>query len=133
MSASVVWLACDPRHADDAALLVAAEAGRGVALYVFEPALLAAPEVDAAHVRFVLGCVAELRSALRVRVGRLLVRVGQMPQVLDRLHLALRFGILRSHAELGTRDTWERDTRGARWCRMRAMLVGFASAHLWLP
>lgn len=121
MSASVVWLKRDLRLADHAPLLAAAEGGPCVALYVFEPSLLAAPEVDGAHVRFVIGCLAELRAALRARGGRLLVRIGEMPAVLDRLHAAFPFDTLRSHAEVGTRDTWDRDKRVARWCRERGV------------
>ncbi len=118
---SVVWLKRDLRLTDHAPLLAAAEAGPCVALYVFEPSLLAAPEVDGAHVRFVLGCLAELRAAIRARGGRLLVRTGEMPEVLERLHADFPFATLRSHAEVGTRDTWERDKRVARWCRERAV------------
>ena len=121
MSASVVWLKRDLRLADHAPLVAAAEAGPCVALYVFEPSLLAAPEVDGAHVRFVLGCLAELREGLRARGGRLLVRVGEMPEVLGRLHAVFPFATLRSHAEVGTRDTWDRDKRVARWCRERGV------------
>lgn len=121
MSASVVWLKRDLRLADHAPLRAAAEAGPCVALYVFEPSLLAAPEVDGAHVRFVLGCLDELRTAIRAHGGRLLVRVGEMPDVLGRLHVAFPFATLRSHAEVGTRDTWDRDKRVAHWCRERGV------------
>lgn len=121
MSASVVWLKRDLRLSDHAPLTAAAQAGPCVALYVFEPSLLAAPEVDGAHVRFQIACLEELRDALRARGGRLLVRIGEMPEVLDRLHAAFPFDTLRSHAEVGTRDTWERDKRVARWCRDRGV------------
>jgi deoxyribodipyrimidine photo-lyase len=118
---TVVWLKRDLRLEDHAPLAQGAEAGSCVALYVFEPSLLAAPEVDGAHVRFVIGCLEELRARLRARGGRLLVRVGEMPDVLGRLHERFPFDALRSHAEVGTRDTWDRDKRVARWCRARGV------------
>jgi deoxyribodipyrimidine photo-lyase len=118
---TVVWLKRDLRIQDHAPLVAAAGSGPCVALYVFEPSLLAAPEVDGAHVRFVLECLAELRGALRVRGGRLLVRIGEMPEVLGRLQVVFPFYTLRSHAEVGTRDTWDRDKRVARWCRERGV------------
>ena len=121
MSRSVVWLKRDLRLEDHAPLSTAAREGPCVALYVFEPSLLSAPEADGSHVRFVLGCLAELRGALRARGGRLLVRVGEMPEVLDRLQAAFPFDTLHSHAEVGTRDTWDRDKRVARWCRERGV------------
>ncbi len=118
---SVVWLKRDLRLHDHAPFVAASEAGPCVAIYVFEPSLLAAPEVDGAHVRFVLGCLRELRTALRARGGRLAVRVGEMPEILERLHAVFPFDVLRSHGEVGTRDTWERDKRVARWCRARGV------------
>ncbi len=118
---SVVWLKRDLRVHDHAPLVAASRSGPCVALYVFEPSLLAAPEVDGAHVRFVLGCLHELRAAIRARGGRLVVRVGEMPDILDRLHAVFPFDVLRSHGEVGTRDTWERDKRVTRWCRARGV------------
>ncbi len=112
-----VWFKRDLRVDDHAPLFEAARRGPVLALYVYEPDVLAAPEVDAAHVVFVNQSLAALREALRARGGELVVRTGSMPDVLDVLHRLHRFERLWSHEETGLAVTYARDLRVERWCR----------------
>ncbi|HMS03340.1 MAG TPA: deoxyribodipyrimidine photo-lyase, partial [Gemmatimonadaceae bacterium] len=65
----VVWFKRDLRIRDHAPLCAAAEAGPVVALYVYEPALLTAPDFDGAHLRQINAALSELADALAARGG----------------------------------------------------------------
>ncbi len=112
-----VWFKRDLRIDDHRPLAEAARHGRVLALYVYEPEILDAPETDASHLRFVNESLRELRAGLRERGGELVLRRGHMPDVLDELHA--RHGIERlwSHEETGLDVTYARDRRVRRWCR----------------
>ncbi len=112
-----VWFKRDLRVDDHAPLAQAARRGRTLALYVYEPDLLAAPQCDPSHVVFTNQCLQALRSELRARGGDLVLRVGRMPEVLADLHRAHRFDRLWSHEETGLEVSYARDRRVRRWCR----------------
>jgi deoxyribodipyrimidine photo-lyase len=119
---SVVWFKRDLRTTDHEPLVRAGEHARStgggvLCLYVYERAVLDAPEHDPAHLVFVNECLAELRARLR-RLGNDLVLIeGEMPGVLDRLHAKWRIDRLFSHEETGLSRTFDRDRRVASWCR----------------
>ncbi len=112
-----VWLKRDLRVEDHAPLFEAARRGPILVLFVYEPDVLAAPEVDASHVVFANESLVELRERLRALGGDLVLRLGRMPEVLDALHAVHRFDRLWSHEETGLGVTYDRDRRVRRWCR----------------
>ncbi len=118
----VVWFKRDLRLSDHAAMSGAAATGRPVlCLYVYEPELLASPELDSSHVVFINEGLTELESGIRKRGGLLCLRVGSMPEVLAELQAELQSvgGIhgLWSHEETGLAITGARDRRVEGWCR----------------
>ncbi len=115
--ASVVWFKRDLRTDDHRPLVEAARRGPVVALYVYEPELVAQPESDASHYRFVDECLAELERDLAGCGVRLTYRYGPMPDVLDALAAETRFDALYSHEETGGAVSFARDRRVAAWCR----------------
>jgi len=117
----LVWFKRDLRIADHAPLLRAARAGPVLGLYVFEPSWLEAATTDPSHVRFVRESLVELRSAFEDAGGRLLVRVGELPDVLDRLFVAHPFGALWSHEETGDDRSYQRDKAVARWAKAKGV------------
>lgn len=116
-STQLVWFKRDLRLLDHRPLTTAAAAGPVLALYVYEPELLASPEWDSSHSRFIDQCLAQLEAGITVRGGLLLYRVGRMPDVLDRLFAEHPFCALHSHRETGNALTYQRDLRVAQWCR----------------
>ncbi len=112
-----VWFKRDLRVDDHSPLARAARRGPLLALYVYEPDQLAAPECDASHLEFINRSLAELRAALRERGGELVLRTGRMPEVLAQLHAVHRFDTLWSHQETGLGLSFDRDRRVMRWCR----------------
>jgi deoxyribodipyrimidine photo-lyase len=117
----LVWFKRDLRVLDHPALSGAARAGPVVGLYVFEPSLVRAPETDASHWGFVRESLLELREALEARGTTLLVRVGEVVDVLDALHHTVPFDALWSHQETGLWLTFERDRAVKRWARARGL------------
>ena len=120
MGVAVVWLKRDLRTIDHAPLAEAARSGPMIVLYVYEPCVLDQPEFHPQHLRFANDCLREVGARLRELGGRLTLRIGPMPNVLERLHRELESagGIagLFSHEETGTLATYERDKAVARWC-----------------
>ena len=113
----LVWFKRDLRVADHEPLARAASRGPVIALYVYEPSVLRAPEFDACHLDFINDCLDELRDSL-ARLGcPLLLRVGECPDVFAELQRALGFRTLWSHEETGLEVTYARDRRVAAWCR----------------
>jgi len=119
---NVVWLKRDLRIDDHAPLAEAARRSTEdgvpmVALYVFEPEVWHAPDADASHLAFVVESLAELEIELVARGARLVRRIGEMTEVLDRLAHEIPIEALLAHEETGNAATYARDLRVARWCR----------------
>ena len=119
---SVVWLKRDLRITDHRPLVEASRVGRLVALWVYEPELIAEPTTDPAHYVFINECLAELEAALAARGCPLTYRVGTMPDVLQTLHDEVGgFDALYSHEETGGAVSYARDVRVGAWCRSRGI------------
>jgi len=87
-----------------------------LALYVFEPSMLAAPETSAFHALAQRDAVADLSLNIANRGGELLVTHDEVIATLDKLHKAYQFEGIVSHEESGSAITYERDKAVARWC-----------------
>ena len=117
MPRSVVWHKRDLRTFDHAPLARAAAMGEVVALYVYEPIVLHAPEHDSSHLMFVNECLSEVRDQLRALGTDVIIRSGEMIEVLDRLHAEINFDHLFSHEETGLLSTYTRDRAVRAWCK----------------
>ncbi len=117
MHTALVWLKRDLRLRDHAPVHAAQAAGAAAALFVIEPAWLHSPEFNPSHLQFTLRGLAELRGELAARGLPLLVRVGEVPAVLQQLQAEWRFEHLLSHEETGSGWTYARDIAVAAWCR----------------
>ena len=117
----VVWFKRDLRLRDHRPLRLAADAGPVLALYVYEPALLTAPDFDGAHLRQINAALAELADALAARGGTLVTRVGDMPAVLEQLSHDVTIAALYSHEETTQAVAYARDRAVRRWVRARGI------------
>ena len=119
---TILWFKRDLRLADHPAAALAGQGGAGVLpLFVVEPALWAEPDMAGRHWAFVAECLSDLRAATALRGAPLVVRVGDMVEVLD--DLTRRHGVTRilSHEETGNAWTYARDRRVADWARARGI------------
>jgi deoxyribodipyrimidine photo-lyase len=117
VNTQIVWFKRDLRVHDHEALARAAEAGPVIALFVYEPSVLQAPESSTCHLLFVNDCLAELRNELARRGCPLLLRVGECPQMFADIDREFGFEAIWSHEETGLEVTYARDRRMAVWCK----------------
>ena len=117
MGYRVVWFKRDLRLHDHAPLAAAAQAGPVLCLHVVEPDLWAQPDASARQWGFVRESLQDLDRELRARGGRLVVCVGDVVDVLSRLHAAVPFDAVHAHEETGNGWTYARDRAVAAWCR----------------
>ena len=120
-AAALVWFKRDLRLRDHAPLSEAMHFEQALALVVIEPQWLASSECDPRHVGFLLDCVAELQRDLAARGLTLIVRTGDMPQVLQSLRTEFRFTHLFSAEETGPGWSFARDLAVADWCRSQGV------------
>ncbi len=113
----LVWFKRDLRVSDHAALVTAARAVNVLPLYIIEPHILASPDSDAMHYRFVRESVLALRAELAELGQPLIVRVGDAVEVLSALHAQTQFVSIDAHEETGNGLTYRRDVAVAAWAR----------------
>jgi len=118
MGLSVVWFKRDLRVVDHAPLLEAVrDSDAVVCLYVIEPSLWALPEYSGRQYAFLLECLADLDAHLRVRGSRLIIKQGEVVDVLERLNRVQPIQALHAHEETGLFATWERDKAVTAWVK----------------
>ena len=122
MDYTVVWFKRDLRVYDHAPLAHAAAHGPVLCLYVLEPSLWAQPDSALQHYQFLRESLRDLAQQLRDCGARLELAVGEVPDVLARLHALQPFARLVSHEETGNGATYARDRAVAHWCRQQGVV-----------
>ncbi len=113
----VVWFKRDLRIADHAPLAEAAQCGPVLPLYMAEPGYWALPDTSARQWEAVRESLFELRAALE-RLGQpLVIRKGDVVELLCRLHARHGIAHLWSHEETGNGWTFARDRAVGAFCR----------------
>ena len=108
----------DLRVADNPALaLAAARGGAVLPLYVVEPGYWAGADTSARQWRFTAECLHGLRADLALLGAPLIVRTGEMVDVLSTLCRSLAITEIISAEETGNLWTYARDRRVAAWAR----------------
>ena len=116
-SVHVVWFKRDLRVLDHRALVQATNRGPVLPLLVVEPDWWGQPDMSARQYIFYRECASELHTALAALGQPLIVRVGDVVEILDSLRSSVNIAGLWSHAESGSEWTYLRDLRVADWCR----------------
>ena len=113
----VVWFKRDLRAQDHAALAAAAQIGPVLPLYVAEPALWQQADMSARHWAFVCETIAELQDDLGALGQPLVVKTGDVLEILESLQAHGQLSALWSHEETGNDWTYKRDLRVGHWCK----------------
>lgn len=113
----VVWFKRDLRVQDHSALSMAAMYGAALPLYVVEDALWQRSDMSGRHWRFVAECLHTLQRDLAALGQPLVIRRGEIVEVLATFKAAGLLTALWSHEETGNDWTFARDRRVAAWCR----------------
>lgn len=107
---SIVWLKRDLRGADHPPIARAIAAGYPLLLiYVFEPSLIAAPQSDLRHWRFVWESLSDLNQQIRSYSGEVETLFGEVPVLLEKLCSVFDVQGMYSHQETGIDITFKRD------------------------
>lgn len=113
----VVWFKRDLRTQDHEPLVRAAACGEVLPIYIVEPSVLGAADSGGRHWEWNRRSLIELRRSLGELGLPLVVRVGEVVELLRRLHGRHGIGAIWSHEETGNGVTFARDVAVGRWCR----------------
>ena len=113
----VVWFKRDLRIQDHRALVRAAAHGPVLPLYVAEPELWREPDASGRQWAFVTDCLRAVREDLAALGQPLIVRTGNVVDVLTEFRRLHGISALWSHEETGNGWTFARDREVAAWCR----------------
>lgn len=115
---TLVWFKRDLRTSDHEPLLAAARLGEPVLpLYVIEPAYWQLDDTSQRQWAFICESLLDLDRQLRQLGSALIVRRGEITQVLAQLQAQHNFQRLFCHQETGGQWTFDRDRELIRWCR----------------
>ena len=117
----IAWFKRDLRIEDHAPLARAAAAGPVLPLYVVEPEYWRLPDASPRQWVFTRGAVADLAVRLAGLGAPLVVRVGDVVEVLEALRQRHGCVALHSHEETGNLWTFDRDRRVATWARAQGV------------
>ncbi len=117
----VVWYKRDLRIHDSPVLHAATQHGPVLPLYIVEPSLVHAHDYDPAHWTFLHQSLDALRTALAVLGQPLVVRFGEVIDVLEALSQDIPLRALWSHEETGNWQTYQRDLAVAHWAQARGI------------
>jgi deoxyribodipyrimidine photo-lyase len=113
----VVWFKRDLRTFDHPPLAEAAASGPVLPLYVVEPDYWRLPDVSTRQWIVQRSALAALSQRLSVLGAPLIVRVGTVVEVLERIHSAVGIARLLAHEETGNLWTFRRDIAVRAFCR----------------
>lgn len=117
MGIQLVWFKRDLRIHDHAPLASAATAGKCLCLYVYEPELLEANDCDQAHLNFINQSLVELRVNLRKIGSDLILRTGQVVQILEQINNQYSIEKIWAHQETFNHKSYQRDRRVRAWVK----------------
>lgn len=118
---AIVWFKRDLRTFDHKPLTVAAKHYPVLPLYVFEPELWQQPDTSQRHFAFTAQAVACLNQELNTLGQPLIIKTGDVIEVLDQLRQHFLVKALYSHEETGNDWTFQRDLRVKAWCKELAI------------
>ena len=113
----ILWFKRDLRVHDHRALVQAARHGPVLPLYVVEPELWQQPDMSGRQWAFIAESLDELRTDLAALGQPLIVRTGEVIDVLERARRKFGAIALWAHEETGNGWTYKRDLRVAAWAR----------------
>ena len=115
----IVWFKRDLRIEDNEALGQAAKRGTILPLYILEPELWRQPDMSHRHYIFLKDCLFELSQELEKLGQKLIIKVGNVVEVLEELNKCYSIDGLWSHRETWNGWTFERDRSTKRWCNAK--------------
>lgn len=114
---NIVWFKRDLRIQDHRALALASLRSSVLPLYVVEPELWLQADMSRRHWDFVAETLGQLQQDLAAIGQPLVIRKGDVIDVLSAIHRESQIDALWSHEETGNGWSYQRDRRVRAWCR----------------
>lgn len=114
---NIVWFKRDLRIDDHVALATAQSHGPILPLYILEPELWNEPDLSYRHYQFLIDCLTSLDESLKVLGQRLIIKVGNAVDILEKLRKKHSIQALWSHQETWNGWTYTRDKAVKQWAR----------------
>jgi len=107
---NLIWFKRDLRLTDHQPLKLAIETGDPIVLiYVFEPSVIAAPQYDLRHWRFVWESLVDLNLLLKNYNAQVYIFHNEVLNVFEKIQTQFSIKKIFSHEETGIRTTYDRD------------------------
>ena len=120
---NIVWFKRDLRFTDHEPLFKALNENIPVLLiYFFEPSLIAYPDSDVRHWRFVYESLVEMQGRLEDRKGKLYVFHQEVLPVFEALSNTYAIQHIYSHEEIGNDLSFQRDRQMIQFCQEKNIL-----------
>lgn len=113
----IVWFKRDLRIEDNEALARAAKQGPILPLYIIEQDLWHQPDMSRRHYIFLQECLNELDQSLAALGQKLIIKIGNVVDVLKDINERHDIQALWSHQETWNGWTYKRDKLVKHWCR----------------
>jgi len=127
---NIVWFKRDLRVFDHAPLAIAARDGALLLpLFVVEPDYWRLPTSSRRQWCFVHDCLSELDASLAALGQRLIIRIGEMIEVLDDLAREVDIAAIYAHEETGDAWTYARDRKVIAYCRRGGISIHQSPAN----
>jgi deoxyribodipyrimidine photo-lyase len=111
----IVWFKQDLRVSDHLPIYTAAREGPTIPLYILDPELWKEPDYGFRHYVFLCGALSSLNKELLTRGQKLIVKVGDAVDVLNRLNFKHNIKEIYSHHETRSYWTKKRDASVRKW------------------
>ena len=120
---NIVWFKRDLRITDHAPLYAAQQEGLPVLLlYFFEPTVMACPDSDIRHWRFVYESLQEIQLKLKILPAQLYIFHNEVLIVFNKLIKYYQVKTIFSHQEVGNKITYDRDIDVKAFCKFNGIL-----------
>ena len=121
-SINIVWFKRDLRFTDHEPLYTAQQQALPILLlYFFEPSVIAYPDSDVRHWRFVYESLQEMQSKLKDKNAQLYIFHNEVEVVLQELQKMYDIKSIFSHVEVGNKVTYGRDIAIQKFCNYHAI------------
>nr|MBC7611305.1 deoxyribodipyrimidine photo-lyase [Pseudopedobacter sp.] len=114
---NVVWFKRDLRFTDHEALYFAQKSNLPLLLiYCFEPSVMAYPDSDVRHWRFVYQSLMDMQSKLKGIQSEIYIFYQEVGNVLKAIQIKYQIETIFSHEETGNKVTYDRDIAVQKFC-----------------
>lgn len=119
---NIIWFKRDLRMEDHEPLFKACKSGDIIPLYIIEPELWQQPDTSWRHWHFINDSLQDLHGSFAQYGGKLVIRTGNVLDVLESFRQQLGSFTLWSHEETGNAWTFKRDIMVAKWCQQNGIV-----------